>query len=78
MSVPDLAHVEAIPGKIRAAKLSPSRPLIGTDLTDSFGGGLPVLMAVDLNTKLVDWNSRLNMRQGKLLRYYADENSSDL
>jgi len=60
---------------ILAAYLSPSRPLIGADLTACFGGGLPVLMAVDLNAKHVDWNSRLNRRRGKLLREYADGNS---
>jgi len=32
-------------------------------------------MAGDLNAKLVDWKSRLNMRRGKLLRDYADGNS---
>jgi len=41
----------------------------------SFGGGLPVLMAGDLNAKHVDWNSRLSARRGKLLRDYADGNS---
>ena len=33
-------------------------------------------MAGDLNAKHVDWNSRLTTRRGKLLRDYADENSS--
>jgi len=33
-------------------------------------------MAGDLNAKHVDWNSRLNTRRGKLLRDYADGNSS--
>jgi hypothetical protein len=42
------------PVKILAAYLSPSRPLIGADLTPCFGGGLPVLMAGDLNAKHVD------------------------
>ena len=60
--------------KILSAYLSPSRPLIGADLTACFGGGLPVLMAGDLNAKHVDWNSRLT-RRGKLLRDYADGNS---
>jgi len=32
-------------------------------------------MAGDLNTKHVDWNSRLSTRRGKLLRDYADGNS---
>ena len=82
--VPGLTHLEATavqvtlagrPVKILAAYLSPSRPLIGADLTACFGGGLPVLLAGDLNAKHVDWNSRLTTRRGKLLRDYADENS---
>jgi len=75
--VPDQTHLEATaiqvtmagrPVKILAAYLSPSRPLIGADLTACFGGGLPVLLACDLNAKHVDSNSRLNTRRGKLLR----------
>jgi len=54
---------------------SSSRPLIVADLTASFGGGLPVLMAGDLNAKHVDRNSRMNTRWGKLLRDYADGKS---
>ena len=82
--VPGLTHLEPTavqvtlagrPVKILAGYLSPSRPLIGADLTACFGGGLPVLMAGDLNAKHVDWNSRLTTRRGKLLRDYADENS---
>jgi hypothetical protein len=61
--------------KIFAAYLSPSGPLIGADLTSCFGGGLPVLMACDVNAKHVDWNSRMTTRRGKLLRDYADGNS---
>jgi hypothetical protein len=45
--------------KILASYLSPSRPLIGAELTSCFGGGLPVLMAGDDNAKHVDWNSRM-------------------
>jgi hypothetical protein len=61
--------------KILAACLSPSRPLIGAELSAYFGGGTPVLLAGDLNAKHVDWNSRLTTRRGKLLRDYADGNS---
>jgi len=73
VTIPGLTHLEAtaiqvtLAGKpvlILAAYLSPSRPLIGADLTACFGGGLPVLMAGDLNAKHVDWNSRLNTRRG--------------
>jgi len=82
--VPCLNHLEAtaiqvtLTGKpvlILAAYLSPSRPLIGADLTACFGWGLPVLMAGDLNAKHVYWNSRLITRRGKLPRDYADGNS---
>jgi hypothetical protein len=82
--VPVLTHVEASavqvtlagkPEKNLAGYLSPSRPLIGADLTACFGGGLPVLMAGDLSAKNVDWNSRMTTRRGKLLRDYADGNS---
>jgi hypothetical protein len=62
------------PVKILAAYLSPSRPLIGADLTACFVGGSLVLMAGDLNAKHVDWNSRLTSKRGKLIRDYADGN----
>ena len=84
MPVPGLTHLEAtaiqvtLAGrsmKILVAYLSRSRPLIGADLTASFGRGLPVLIAGDRDAKHVDWNSRLATRLGKLLRDYADENS---
>jgi len=74
--VSGLIHLEATaiqiilagrPVKILAVYLSPSRSLIGEDLTACFGGGLPVLMAGDLNVKNVEWNSRLITRRGKLL-----------
>ena len=47
------------PAKILAVYLSPSRPLIKSDLTACLSGGLPVLMAGNLNAKHVDWNFRL-------------------
>jgi len=53
---------------------STSRQLIGENLIACFGGGLPALMAGDLNAKHVDWNLLLSTRRGKLLREYADEN----
>ena len=84
LPVPGLTHLEATAVqvtfagrlvKILAAYLSPSSPLIGAELTACFVGGLPVLMAGDLNAKHVDWISRLTTRREKLLRDYADENS---
>jgi len=71
--IPGLTHLEAtaiqvtLAGKpllTLAAYLSPSRPLIVADMTACFGGGLPVLMAGDLNAKHVDWNSQRNTRRG--------------
>jgi hypothetical protein len=60
---------------ILAAYLSPSRLLVGADLSACFGGSLPVMLAGELNAKHVDLNSRLSTRRGKLLRNYADEKS---
>ena len=65
----------AKPVLILAAYLSPSRPLIGVDLTVCFGGVLQVLMAGNLNAKHVDWNSRLNTRLEKPLSDYDEDNS---
>jgi len=53
--------------KIFTAYISPSRPLIGADLADCFGIGLPVLYTDGLNAKHVDWNSQLSTRKGKIL-----------
>jgi hypothetical protein len=75
--VSGLRHLEATaihlvlvnrPVKIVAAYLSPTRPLIESDLNGCLSGGLPVLMAVDLNAKHTDWNSRLITTRGALLR----------
>jgi hypothetical protein len=63
------------PVKILAAYLSPSRPLIGADLTACFGWGMPVLIAGDLNVKHVDSRSRLTTKRRNLLRDYVDGNS---
>jgi hypothetical protein len=85
--VPGLTYLEAtaihvtLAGKtvkILAVYLSLSRPLIRADLTARFGGGLPVLMAGDLNAKHVDWKSRITTRRGKILRDYADGNSCQI
>jgi hypothetical protein len=55
--------------------LSPSRPLLATDLSACIGGDLPVLVAGDLNAKHVEWNSRIFTRRRRLLRDYANKNS---
>jgi exonuclease III len=77
LPVPGLRHLEATaielklagkPTKILAVYVSPGRPLIKSDLTACLSGGLPALMAGDLNAKQVDWNSRLTTVRGKLLR----------
>ena len=54
------------PVKILPAYLSPSRPLIASDLSACFGGILPVLMVGDLNAKHVEWNSRLITKKGRV------------
>ena len=70
--IPGLTHLEdtaihvTLAGKpeiILAAYLSPSRPLIGADLSSRFGEGLPFLVSGDLYAKQVDWNSRLSTRR---------------
>jgi hypothetical protein len=63
------------PVKILAVYLSQSRSLFASDLSTCLGGGLPVLMAGDLNDKHVEWNSRLVTKRGRLSRDYADKNS---
>jgi hypothetical protein len=62
------------PMKLVAAYLSPTRPLIESDLTERLNGGFPVLIAGDRNAKHADWNSRLITARGSLLRYYANRN----
>jgi hypothetical protein len=62
------------PVKIVSAYLTPTRPLIESDLTECLSGGIPVLMAGDLNAKHKDWNSRLTAARGSLLRDYANKN----
>jgi hypothetical protein len=59
------------PVKLMAAYLSPTRPLIESDLT----GGFPVLMAGDHNAKHTTWNSRLITARGSFLRDYSNRNS---
>jgi hypothetical protein len=62
-------------GRILAVYLSPSRPLLATGLSACIGGGLPVLMAGDLNAKHMEWNSWIITRRGRLLCDYADKSS---
>jgi hypothetical protein len=47
------------PLQILAVYLLPSRPIVGWDLSACFGGQFPVLMAVELNSKHIDRNSRM-------------------
>jgi exonuclease III len=72
--VQGLQHLEATaiqvmlaakPVKILAAYLSPTRPLIASDLSACLGGGLPVLMAGDMNAKHVESNSMLTTERGR-------------
>jgi hypothetical protein len=61
--------------KIVADYLSPTRPLIESDLNECLSGDLPVLMAGNLNAKNTDWNSRLITTRGALLRDYDNRNA---
>jgi exonuclease III len=63
------------PVKLVSAYLAPTRLLIESDLTECLRGGIPVIMAGDLNAKHKDWNSRLTTARGSLPRDYADRNS---
>jgi hypothetical protein len=63
------------PVKLVSAYLALTRPLIVSDLTECLRGGIPVLMAGDLNAKHKDWNCTLTTDRGSLLRDYADRNS---
>jgi endonuclease/exonuclease/phosphatase family metal-dependent hydrolase len=63
------------PVKLVAAYLSPTRPLIESDLSECISAGFPVLLAGDLNAKHTDWNSRLTTSRGSLLRDYAIRNT---
>jgi hypothetical protein len=84
VSVSGLRHLEATalllvlansPVKIEAAYISPTRPLIDSDLNECLSGGPLVLMAGDLNAKHTDWNSRLITTRGALLRDDANRNA---
>jgi len=76
---PEAAAVQVMlaskPVKILAVYLSPSQPVIDSDLSACRGGGLRVPIAGDLNAKNVDWNSRLSTTRGSLLRNYDSEHS---
>jgi hypothetical protein len=65
----------ARPVKIVAAYISPTRPLIDSDLAECLSGGFPVLMASDLKAKHMDWNSRLTTARVSLVRDYANRNT---
>ena len=65
-----------VPAKVLAVYFSPSRSKIKRDLSTCLDdGGLPMLIAGDLNAKHVDWNSRLTTTRGRLLRDYVDKTS---
>jgi hypothetical protein len=42
-------------------------PLIESDITECLNGGIPVLMAGDLNAQHKTWYSRLTTARGSLL-----------
>jgi hypothetical protein len=44
-------------------------------MTECLSGGIPVLMAGDINAKHKDWNSTLTTARGSLLRDYDNRNS---
>jgi hypothetical protein len=64
------------PLKILAVYLSPSRPIVESDLSAFFGGLFPVLMARDLNAKHVDWNARDYASGNSCLIYGPDSSTT--
>jgi hypothetical protein len=60
---------------ILAVYLSPSRPLIKSDLSACLGGGFTILMTWDLNPRHVDWVFHLTMTRIGHVFNYANENS---
>lgn len=72
-------HVMLVSGPLRilAVHLLPSRSLINSYMSASLGGGVPVLMVLDFDTKHVDRYSRLITRS-RILHYYASENSCSI
>jgi hypothetical protein len=84
MPVSGLHHLEAIavhlvfatrPVKLVAAYLSPTRPLIESDLSECLSGVFPVLMAGDINAKHTEWSSRPTTARGYHPRDYAIRNT---
>jgi hypothetical protein len=82
--VAGLQHLEASaihlvlatrPVKLAAAYLSPTRPLIESDLSECLSGVFPILLAGDLSAKHADWSSRLTTARGSLLRDYFIRNT---
>jgi hypothetical protein len=63
------------PVKPVSAYLLSTRHSIESNLNESLSGGIPFLMAGDINMKPKDWNSRLITARGSLLPDYADRNS---
>jgi hypothetical protein len=64
------------PVQLVADYVSPTQPLLESDLTECQNGGFPVLMEGDLNAKHMDRNCRLITDRDSLLRDYAKRNSS--
>jgi hypothetical protein len=56
------------PLKIMAVYLPLSPPIVRSQFSAYFGGGLPVLMAWNVNEKHLDRNSWLTITRAKLLR----------
>jgi hypothetical protein len=62
--------------KLVATYVSPTRPLIDSDLTWYLSGLFPFSMAGDFNAKSTDWNTTLNKVRDSLLPDYANRTSS--
>jgi hypothetical protein len=66
--------LEFRPVKLVLAYLSPTRPLIKSDLAERLSGGFPVLMEGELIAQHTDCSSRLFTAWGLLLSDYVNRN----
>jgi hypothetical protein len=85
--VSGLQHLEATaiqivlatrPVKFVSAYLSPTQPLIESDLSVCLSGGFPILMPGDINAEHTDWDSRLTTARDSLLHDYAIRNTCSI
>lgn len=70
--------VNGRPVQLVAAYLSPTRSFIEADFLTCLAGGLPVLVAGDLNAKHTIWNSRVTSHRGSRLHDFSIRHHCDV